>query len=341
MDWESIKNTVVNWLSANWWNIASAFIIFVVGIIAIRIVLSVISKILSKTKLEKAAQGFVRSVLKFVLWLILILVVLSSVGVSITGFVVVISAASLAISLALESSLSNLVNGFLIITTQIFKEGDYVIVAGKEGTIKTIRMLYTVLQTGDGKIITIPNSSVMKSEIVNFTSTPTRRLDLDIEVSYSTDVEKVKKVIREVVDSCEYVLAEPQPLITLKALGQSSITILTRVWVENKNYWSTNWYLIDNIFNELKRNNIDIPFNQLDVYLKPEPDKVVYRKEPLPKNVEHKVIKNKEENLLESLGIKTDKLFKNKTKKAKTKTTETKENASKKEETNDTTTNKK
>lgn len=317
MDWENIKNTIVNWFSANWWNIVSAILVFVVGVIVIKVLLSLISKFLAKTKLEKAAQGFVRSVLKFVLWLILILVVLSSLGVSITGFVVVISAASLAISLALESSLSNLVNGFLIITTQIFKEGDYVIVGGKEGTIKTIRMLYTVLQTGDGKIITIPNSSVMNGEIVNFTTTPTRRLDIDIEVAYSTDVEKVKKVISEVVDSCEHVLADPQPLITLKTLGQSSITILTRVWVENDNYWTTNWYLVDHIFNELKRNGIEIPYNQLDVYVKPSPDKVVFRKEPLPEKKEHKVVKEKEENLLQSLGIKTDKLFKKRTKKAK------------------------
>lgn len=324
MDWEGIKNSIVDWFSANGWSIVSAVLIFVVGVLVVKILLSLVSKFLSKTKLEKAAQGFVRSVLKFALWLVLILIVLSSLGVSITGFVVVLSAASLAISLALESSLSNLVNGFLIITTQIFKEGDYVVVGGKEGTIKTIRMLYTVLQTGDGKVITIPNASIMNSEIVNFTTTPTRRLDLDIEVSYSTDVEKVKKVIAEVVDSCEHVLAEPEPLITLKALGQSSITILTRVWVENGNYWTTNWYLLDNIFNELKRNGIDIPYNQLDVYLKPKPDKVVYRKTPLPEKKEHKVIKEKEENILDILGINTGKIFKNK-KNKKNKTSKVKE----------------
>ena len=335
MDWENIRNTVVNWFSANWWSIVSAILVFVIGVIVIKVLLSLISKFLSKTKLEKAAQGFVRSVLKFVLWLILILVVLSSLGVSITGFVVVISAASLAISLALESSLSNLVNGFLIITTQIFKEGDYVVIAGKEGTIKTIRMLYTVLQTGDGKIITIPNSSVMNGEIINFTTTPTRRLDIDIEVSYSTDVEKVKKVIAEVVDTCEHVLAEPEPLITLKTLGQSSITILTRVWVENGNYWTANWYLIDNIFNELKRNGIDIPYNQLDVYVKPSPDKVVFRKEPLPAKKEHKVVKEKEENLLESLGIKTNKIFKKKPKKAKKVEVKTETKAEENKETKD------
>ena len=330
MDWENIKNSVVDWFSANGWNIVSAFLIFVIGVLVIKILLSLVSKFLAKTKLEKAAQGFVRSVLKFALWLVLILVVLSSLGISITGFVVVLSAASLAISLALESSLSNLVNGFLIISTQIFKEGDYVIAAGKEGTIKTIRMFYTVIQTADGKVITIPNSSVMKSEITNFTATPTRRLDVNIEVAYSTDVDKVKEVIREVVDSCEFVLAEPAPVVTLTTLGASSITILTRVWVENKNYAKTNWYLIDNIFNELKRNGIEIPYNQLDVYIKPNPDKVVYREAPLPEKKEHKVVKEKEENLLESLGIKTDKIFKKRTPKTK-KTKENKTETNKKQ----------
>ncbi len=275
--------------------------------------------------MEKAAQGFIKSVLKFVFWLLLILVVLSSLGISITGFVVVISAASLAISLALESSLSNLVNGFLIISTQIFKEGDYVVIAGKEGTIKTIRMLYTVITTSDGKVITIPNSSVMNGEIINFTSTPTRRLDVNFEVSYSTDIEKAKKVIMDVVDSCEHVLADPAPVVTLTTLGTNSVTILARVWVENKNYGATNWYLTDHGFNELKRNGIDIPFNQLDVFIKQKPDNVVYRKEPLPAKKEHRVVKEEEETLLSMLGIKAKKKEKKVKKPETVKTEETKD----------------
>jgi len=322
MDWESIKNSVVNWISANGWNVAKAVIIFVAGVIILKVLLSIISKFLAKTKMEKAAQGFIRSVLKFVLWLLLILIVISSLGVSITGFVVVLSAASLAISLALESSLSNLVNGFLIISTQIFKEGDYVVIAGKEGTVQTIRMLYSVLKTGDGKIITIPNSSVMNSEIINFTSTPTRRLDVNIEVSYSSDIEKAKKIIMDVVDSCEYVLGDPEPVVTLTTLGASSVTIMARVWVENSNYFPANWYLTDHIFNELKRNDISIPFNQLDVFIKQKPDEVVFRKEPLPGKKEHKVLKEeKDDNLLSMLGIKP---IKKKAKKAKVVKTETK-----------------
>lgn len=322
MDWESIKNTIVNWISANGWNIVKAVLVFVIGVIVVKVLLSLISKFLSRTKMEKAAQGFIKSVLKFVLWLLLILIVISSLGVSITGFVVVLSAASLAISLALESSLSNLVNGFLIISTQIFKEGDYVIIAGKEGTVQTIRMLYSVLKTGDGKIITIPNSSVMNSEIINFTSTPTRRLDVNIEVSYSSDIEKAKKIIMDVIDSCEDVLADPAPVVTLTTLGASSVTIMARVWVENSKYHPTNWYLTDHIFNELKRNDISIPYNQLDVFIKQKPDEVVFRKEPLPEKKEHKVLKEeKDDNLLTMLGIKP---IKKKSKKAKVVKTETK-----------------
>ena len=299
MDWNTIKDTIVNWIVNNIWNIVAAILVLVVGIFVIKIVMRILKKVFAKSKVEKAAQSFILSVLKFALWLVLILAVISTLGISITGFVVVLSAASLAISLALESSLSNLVNGFLLVSTKLFKEGDYITVAGNEGTVRAIKMLYTVLRTGDNKTITIPNSKIMSSEIINYSTQKTRRLELKFDVSYSTDIDKAKAIVNEVLDSTPLVLANPEPLVVMSALGASSVTILVRVWAMSGDYWTLNWYLLDHIFNEFKRNNINIPYNQLDVYVKKEQDPTYFRKEPLPEKQEHKTYEEKEEGLFD------------------------------------------
>lgn len=299
MDLNTIKDTIVNWIVNNGWNIVTAILVLVVGTFVIKIVMRILKKVFAKSKVEKAAQSFILSVLKYALWLILILAVISTLGISITGFVVVLSAASLAISLALESSLSNLVNGFLLVSTKLFKEGDYITVSGNEGTVRAIKMLYTVLRTEDSKTITIPNSKIMSSEVINYSAQKIRRLELKFDVSYSTDIDKAKAIVNEVLDSTPLVLANPEPLVVVSALGTSSVTILVRVCVMNDDYWTLNWYLLDHIFNEFKRNNINIPYNQLDVYVKKEQYPTYFRKEPLPEKQEHKTYEEKEEGLFD------------------------------------------
>ena len=140
-------NSVGDWFLNNWQPIVTTLAIIIFGLIIVKIVLAIVKRQLAKTKLDKAVQGFVCSILKFVLYLILIFCIISSLGISITGLTVVLSAVSLAISLALQDSLKNLVNGFIIISTSLLKQGDWVQVAGVEGSVQDVRMLFTVLKT--------------------------------------------------------------------------------------------------------------------------------------------------------------------------------------------------
>ena len=156
-------NSIGNWFLNNWQPIATTIAIIFFGLLIVKIILAIVKRQFAKTKMEKTVQSFILSILRFVLYLILIVAILSSLGISITGLTVVISAVSLAISLALQDSLKNLVNGFIIISTKLIKEGDWVEIAGKEGTVKDVRMLYTVLQTADNKRITIPNLKILNS----------------------------------------------------------------------------------------------------------------------------------------------------------------------------------
>ncbi len=281
-------NSVGDWFLANWQPIVKTLAIIIFGVVIVKIILAIVKRQLQKTKLEKTVQSFVSSILRFVLYLILIFCIISSLGISVTGLTVVISAISLAISLALQDSLKNLVNGFIIISTSLLKQGDWVNIAGEEGSVQDVRMLYTVLVTGDNKKITIPNSTILASNIINYNTLKNRRLDLTFDVAYSSDVDLVKKVVNEVIDSCEMIYKDPAPTVVLANLGASSITFNVRVWCSGDDYWNTKWYVLDNVFNEFKRNNISIPFNQLEVALV-EPNQPQYvREQGLGVAKEHK-----------------------------------------------------
>ena len=222
------------------------------------------------------------------MWLILIFAVIASLGVSITGLTVVLSAVSLAISLALQDSLKNLVNGFVIITTKLVKAGDWVKIGDAEGSVKDVKMLYTILQTADNKRISIPNSSVIGQQITNFNVNKSRRIDLNFDIAYNSNVDLAKETILNVVDSCGAVFDNPKPSCVLSSLNNSSITLTLKIWCLSSDYWDTKWYLIDNIFNELKRNNITIPFNQLEVALVDPNKKGYVREQQLTKVETHK-----------------------------------------------------
>jgi len=308
-----------NWFVNNWQPIVKTLAIVILGLIIVKVVLAVIKRQLAKTKMDKAVQGFIISILKFVLYLILIFCIIASLGVSVTGLTVVISAVSLAISLALQDSLKNLVNGFIIISTRLLNRGDWVQIAGVEGSVVEIRMLYVVLKTGDNKRITIPNSTILSNEIVNYNVNKTRRVDLTFDISYNSNVDQAKQIVKEVIDSCEAVYNDPAPSVVLSNLGASSVTLQVRVWCHADDYWDTKWYLIDQVFNEFKRNEIVIPYNQLEVALVESNQKSYIREEKVEKVENHKVKPEEDDDILSSFNKTLKKATKKVAKKSKKK----------------------
>lgn len=296
---------VAKWFENNWQPIVTTLAIIIFGILLVRIILAVIKRQLSKTKLEKTIQSFICSISKFILYLVLVFCIISSLGISITGLTVVLSAISLAISLALQDSLKNLVNGFVIISTGVLKQGDWVQIGSQEGSVLDVKMLYTVLKTADNKKIYIPNTSVLSNSITNFNTLKFRRLDLNFNISYNSNVDKAKQVIMNVVNACENVYKDPAPTVVLSELGASSLTLTLKVWCGSSDYWDTKWFLIDNIFNELKRNKIKIPFNQLEIsFAKDDNDdsQTYVRKDLIVETAEHKAKPTDEGDILSSIN---------------------------------------
>lgn len=288
MDWNEIWNTIVNFFRGNGWTILGFFLTLILGIIIVKVIINITRRVLGKTKMEKIAQQFIITILKFILYLVLVLILLSIIGIQVSGILTTISALLLAVGLALENNIANLANGVIVIATHMFKKGDYITVDGVEGNITDINFFFTTIVTSDNKKITLPNSELVNNPVTNSGASKTRRVDFMFSVAYETDVELVKKIVIDVMksDGRVYIKEGNEPFCRLKTLGTNSIDFTANCWCDNEDYWDVYYYVIETVYNEFKRNNISIPYNQLEV--RNRTDKVVmpYDKAKLPERVE-------------------------------------------------------
>lgn len=241
-------------------------IIAVVGTLVIRIINRTLKKILENSKLEKAAHSLIRTLVKTVLYILLALVLASSLGIDVTGIVALASVASLAISLALQNMLANVIGGFTLLYTHPFSSGDYVEIAGQSGTVKDVGIAYTRLTTPDNKMISIPNNAVVSAEIVNYTVTGTRRVDISISASYATDPDAVVNALLEAAKD-DRILADPAPFCALASYGESAISYNLRVWVKTEDYWDVYNKINRRIIDVFRQNNLEMTYPHLNVHL--------------------------------------------------------------------------
>ncbi len=304
MDWGKIWNDIVNFFKNNVWNIVLFFAVLFVGLIVIKLFINILRRILNKTKMEKIAVGFIVGAVKLILYLILVLSLLSIIGIEITGIITAVSALFLSVGLALQNNIANVANGILIVSTKMFKKGDYIKVdgLGVEGSITQINFLYTTLQTPDNKRITVPNSSIVNNAVIDFDSNLTRRVDLYFTVSYDSDVEKVKEIILACINSNGNVLLDPAPFCRLYAMKDSSLEFVARCWCDREDYWSVHFDVMESVFNEFKRNNVSIPFNQLEIRERTDSPNIPVIGSGLPERVE-KVRENKHHIDLENASL--------------------------------------
>ena len=321
MDWSSIWDSIVNYFETNVWNIVWFFVILLVGVLLIKFILSLVRKMLSKTKMEKIAQQFICTALKFCLWLVLILLLLSQVGIEISGILTAISALILAVGMALETNMANLANGIVIVSNHMFKKGDYIIVDGVEGNITDINFLFTTLLTSDNKKVTLPNSTIVNSSVINLGANEKRRIDFTFSVAYESDVELVKKIVTDVMKSDGRVYLDPNPFCRLKTMNASSLDFFANCWCDNEDYWEVYYFVMEWVYNEFKRNKISVPFNQLEVRERKDNVKLPVVGKKLPERVE-KVREAKKDNdmfnlLKQKMHIKENKKEKKKAEKVK------------------------
>lgn len=243
-----------------------ALAIFIIGKRVARSVTNMATKTMQKQEVDVELVGFVSSLLYWALFAIVIVAALGQVGIQTASFVAIIGAAGLAVGLALQGSLSNFAAGVLIILLRPFRVGEFVEMAGTSGTVNNIKIFTTELRTPDNKAVTIPNARVLESNITNYSSTGTRRIDMVVGIGYGDDIDQARKVIEKLLTADDRILAEPAPVVAVNQLADSSVNFIVRPWVKSDDYWGVHNDFTESVKKHFDTEGISIPFPQREVH---------------------------------------------------------------------------
>lgn len=241
-------------------------LILVIGVLVIRVIMRLITAALEKSHLEKAAHSLILSLARAAMYVLLFLIAASQMGIDVSSIVALASVLTLALSLALQNMVSNLIGGFVILYTHPFHSGDYVEIAGQGGTVKEISMTYTVLATPDNRIISIPNSAVAAAQVVNYSSADSRRVELTVTASYDAPTQKVLDalVLAGTVDNA---LLNPAPSAVIVSYDDSAIRYSLRIWVKPGDYWDVYFQVNQRIKDIFDQQGIEMTYPHLNVHL--------------------------------------------------------------------------
>lgn len=229
----------------------------------------IIMRALTRTHTDPILVNFLNTLLNAVFFLVVSILALSQLGLDTTSLVALIGAAGIAVGLALKDSLSNFASGVMLILFRPFNLGDSMEISGTEGTVDQITIFSTRLKTGDNKVVIIPNSKVYGNTLVNYSREPNRRIDLKIGISYESDLLKAKRILREILDSNDKVLPEPNARIAVAELADSSVNLVVRPWVRTPDYWDVRFDLLEKIKLRFDEDGIDIPYPQMALHVGP------------------------------------------------------------------------
>ena len=248
-------------------SVVKAVLTLLVGLAVIRLVLTMTDRAFERTEKFSPLKRHIRPLIKTGLGVVLALVVLDSLGVKVTSFIALLSVAGLAVSLALQNTLSNFAGGIMILTAQPYGLGDFVSIGGTEGTVDMIRLGYTKLTTPDNKQIQIPNSTVAGAIITNYNRLGRRRMDLEFTASYDAPTEEVYTALRDAMARYPQILTDPAPEVHLKDYGASSIVYFARFWVAAADYWTVYWGVIETVRETFAAHNVEMTYDHLNVHI--------------------------------------------------------------------------
>ena len=264
----SVMDNIKGFFGDALFNIFLGLIALVIGFFVVKLLKLILRRIFGRLPINTTISKFLYSILTAAIYVIYFLVVLSSFGIPMTGFLALIGSIGVAVGLALKDSLSNIANGIMLVVMRPFKIGDFVNVNGVEGTVIAINMVSSVIQTGDNKVITIPNNSILSNNIINYDAMSTRRVDMTFGVSYDSNIEEVKKALLDLANTNSKILKDPAPICVLAEQASSSLNFKLRFWVKNGDNWSTQWQLNEDVVKKFNELGIEIPYDQLDVRMR-------------------------------------------------------------------------
>lgn len=270
--WQEAKMFLSNIIFKNLPNLLVALLVFWIGLKLIKWFNRFLERFYERKNVDKSLRYFLRTLLNIILRVLLILTVMDMIGIEATSFIAMLGAAGLAIGMALQGTLQNFAGGVIILVLKPYRVGDYIEQGSYKGFVQNIKIFNTVLKTFDNTEIIVPNTELATKSLINYTTMPVRRVDINVGIAYGESVEKARSVLLQLADSYAKTLHEEgqMPAVVVTGLGESSVNLCFRLWVKTEDYWETFYYMNQAVYEKFNENGISIPFNQLDVHLSKE-----------------------------------------------------------------------
>ncbi len=249
-------------------NIVAALAIIIVGLIIARMISNAVNRLMISRKIDATVADFLSALVRYGIIAFTLIAALGRVGVQTASVIAVRRAAGLAVGLALQGSLSNLAAGVLLVMFRPFRAGEYVDLGGVAGTVLSVQIFSTTMRTADGKIIVIPNGKIIAGNIINFSREPVRRNEFIIGVAYDSDIDQVKQILTNIIQSEDRILKDREMTVRLNELGASSINFVVRVWSNSGDLQNVYWDVLERIKREFDAAGISFPYPQMDVNFK-------------------------------------------------------------------------
>ena len=249
-------------------NIVAALAIIIVGLIIARMISNAVNRLMISRKIDATVADFLSALVRYGIIAFTLIAALGRVGVQTASVIAVLGAAGLAVGLAVQGSLSNLAAGVLLVMFRPFRAGEYVDLGGVAGTVLSVQIFSTTMRTADGKIIVIPNGKIIAGNIINFSREPVRRNEFIIGVAYDSDIDQVKQILTNIIQSEDRILKDREMTVRLNELGASSINFVVRVWSNSGDLQNVYWDVLERIKREFDAAGISFPYPPMDVTFK-------------------------------------------------------------------------
>ena len=259
--------SILSWAQPFLLKLAVAAAIVLIGLWVSKQVAALVRRMVLRARSDQALASFVAKIVHIAIMVFVIMAALGHLGIDTTAAAAIVGGSALAIGLSLQAQLSSLAAGIMLIMFRPFRIGDFIEAGGVSGTVEDIHMVKTVLRTGNNQIVHIPNAQIWNGPIINYSSEPTRRIDLTVGVSYEADLRNTRHVLESVLSAEKRLLENPAAVIAVAELADSAVLFKVRPWVKTADYWTVLFALTEAIKIALDDANIGIPYPQMDVHL--------------------------------------------------------------------------
>lgn len=265
IDLSRLSDQFINTIFSYALDFIGAVVILLAGWYVARMLKKFTYSLIPEKKVDRTVATFVSELVYYAVLAIVLIVFLSKIGIQTTSLAAILGASALAIGYSLKDSISQLTAGMILVGTHPFKYGDTVELMGIQGDVKKVTLLYTIMTTGDNQEITLPNNQVLNGKIINYSKNKTRRINFSISIGYDDDIDHAKSLLLSIASSDPRFLKNPAPIAFVQNLGDSSVSLLLRVWVDHEDYSLMIYFLAETIKKKFDAENISIPYPQREI----------------------------------------------------------------------------